>query len=181
MLTFTSRHVTADEGAPSLFDIAVGLARIPRWCGATKKFFSVLQHSMVVADLLPKPLGIHGLLHDAEECVTEDLPGPIKTDEIRRMQQRIRLRIYKELGIAPPSDAEHALVKRADVRSAVAEANTVAPGGYASRKDFQPRDLAAEKIVKFYAERYRYEDLLESDGRAVEEWMKRAIAARMRG
>lgn len=178
MLTFSSREVTADAGAPSLFDIAVGLARVPRWCGATKKFFSVLQHSMVVADLLPRALQIHGLLHDAEECVTEDFPGPIKTDEIRRMQQRIRLRIYKELGIAPPSDAEHALVKHADVRSEIAEAHIVAPVGLRSRKSFLPRDLAAEKIVKFYAERYRYEDLLESDGRAVEEWMKRAISAK---
>lgn len=181
MLTFTSRQVTPDAGAPSLYDVAVGLARIPRWCGATKTFFTVLQHSMVVADLLPKKLEMHGLLHDAEESVTEDIPGPIKTDEIRRLQQRIRQRIYKELGIAPPSDAEHAVVKRADVRSAIAEAHTIAPGAAAGRKEFQPRDLAAEKIVTFYAARYRYEDLLEHDGRAVGDWMKRVIAARMRG
>jgi hypothetical protein len=178
MLTYSSREVTADSGSPSLLDLGVQLARIPRWCGATKKFFSVLQHQMIVADLLPKKIQIHGLLHDSDECVTEDFPGPLKTDEIRRLQQKIRLRVYKEFGIAPPSDAEHALIKRADVRSAIGEAHTVAPSGYRCLKEFLPRDLAAEKIVLFYASRYSYEDLLEKDGRAVIEFMKRVIAGK---
>ena len=178
MLTFSSREVTADSGAPSLLDIGIHLGRIPRWAAATKSFYPVLLHAMTVADLLPLKHQIHGLLHDSDESVTEDVPGPIKPEELRRLQQKIRVRIYKELGFTPPSDEVEALVKRADVRAQIGEAHVVGPAGLRGKKQFLPRDLPAEKIVAYYAGKYEYEDYLEPGGRAVEDFVKRCIAAK---
>lgn len=178
MLTFSSREVDLDSGSPSLTDIAIQLGRMPRWAAATKHFYPVLLHVMTVADLLPLKHQVHGLLHDSDESVTEDVPGPIKPEELRRAQQKIRLRIYKELGFTPPSDEVEALVKRADVRAQTAEAHVVGPAGLRGKKTFLPRDLPAEKIVAYYAGKYEYEDYLEPCGRAIEDFIKRVIASK---
>lgn len=178
MLTFTGRHIDAKSGTPSLTDLAVQLGREGRWCGAGRVFFTVLLHSMAVADLLPLKIQIHGLLHDADEVLTGDIPSPIKPEEMRRIQQAFRLRVYAELGVMPPCDNVVMLVKAADLRIRIGEAHVIGPRNAASAKEFLPRDHAAEKIVSFYASRYQYADYLEPNGRAVEEFMKRCIASK---
>src|SRR6185437_2984135 len=126
----------------------------------------------------PLKIQIHGLLHEADEVWTGDIPGPIKTEAIRATQRGLRLRVYAEMGIKPPDDKTVALVKAADLRIRVGEAHVIGPQNAASAKEFLPRDRDAEKIVSFYASRYRYEDYLEPGGRAIEEYMKRVIAAK---
>lgn len=178
MLTFSGRHIDAKAGAPSLTDLAVQLGREGRWCGAGRVFFPVLLHQMAVADLLPLKIQIHGLLHDADEVLTGDIPSPIKTEDIRKMQRAFRLRVYAELGVKPPDDKTEALVKAADLRIRVGEAHVIGPRNAATAKEFLPRDRDAEKIVSFYAGRYQYADHLEPNGRAVEDYMKRCISAK---
>lgn len=178
MLTFTGRQIDAKIGAPSLTDLAVQLGREGRWCGAGRVFFPVLLHVMAVADLLPLKIQIYGLLHDSDEVLTGDVPSPIKPEEIRRTQRTFRLRVYAEIGVKPPDDKTVAAVKAADIRVRIAEAHVIGPRNAASCKEFLPRDRDAEKIVGFYASRYQYADYLEPNGRAVEEFMKRVIAAK---
>lgn len=64
-------------------DIAMALSRAPRWCGHTGPFYSVAQHSALVAMELKKrgldlTTQMIGLLHDATEAYMGDLPSPLK-------------------------------------------------------------------------------------------------------
>lgn len=61
--------------------IACGLANACRFEGQTRRYYSVAQHSVLVAALAPEPIDVqrYALLHDAEEAFgLPDLPTPMK-------------------------------------------------------------------------------------------------------
>lgn len=58
--------------------VAASLAKQCRWTGHCGPFYSVAQHSVHVAELLPAGLRIYGLLHDAEEFATGNINRPMK-------------------------------------------------------------------------------------------------------
>lgn len=59
-------------------DIAHALAHICRFNGHTNKFYSVAQHSCIVADLVPSEHKLAALLHDAPEAYVGDMVRPLK-------------------------------------------------------------------------------------------------------
>lgn len=59
-------------------DVARALAYQPRWCGATRQFYSVAEHSVMVSLLVPKAQAYSALWHDAIESITSDTPTPLK-------------------------------------------------------------------------------------------------------
>jgi 5'-deoxynucleotidase YfbR-like HD superfamily hydrolase len=59
-------------------DIAHGLAYQCRFNGQTAVFYSVAQHSLMVASLLPPALQKAALLHDAAEAYLGDVVKPLK-------------------------------------------------------------------------------------------------------
>jgi hypothetical protein len=61
-----------------LRDIASGLAKTCRFGGQTTHFYSVAQHSVLVAHLAPPYLRAHALLHDASEAYLGDVIKPLK-------------------------------------------------------------------------------------------------------
>jgi len=89
LLTASGRKVfpfrDAAEIAPSICieDIAHCLANQCRWMGATKTFYSVAQHSLLVATVTDLRRGdpndtLQAHLHDAPEYLLLDLPSPLK-------------------------------------------------------------------------------------------------------
>ncbi|HEX6956274.1 MAG TPA: hypothetical protein VF156_15475 [Agromyces sp.] len=124
MITISGEGCWSDQPdtAPSLFAIGVGLGRLPRWAGQTRDEYSVLAHSIVVAELLPPHLRVHGLLHDAPEIVVGDCMATWKTDADRQREAVILARIYAKLGLDMPTMIERDLVKQADMDARYAEA-----------------------------------------------------------
>jgi hypothetical protein len=79
------RHdlLNPDPDSISILDIAHALSQICRFTGHTGKFYSVAQHSVIVAKRLRDTghgIGIQrqGILHDAHEAYTGDVASPIK-------------------------------------------------------------------------------------------------------
>lgn len=59
-------------------DVARALAYQPRWCGATRQFYSVAEHSVMVSHLVPEAHAYDALWHDAIEFIQGDWPSPLK-------------------------------------------------------------------------------------------------------
>lgn len=63
----------------NIHDIAHHLSNIGRYTGATPKFYSVAQHSVLVARYFLLPIErMAGLLHDAAEAYINDIASPLK-------------------------------------------------------------------------------------------------------
>ncbi len=171
--TYTGRKVGLgdDTPAPSLEDIAVGLGRICRYAGGCQQFWPVLLHSFVVADMLPKPLKIYGLLHDAAEILTNDIPRPFKTEENSATEAILFAKILKSFNLSPMNSAQAADVKAADNNALFGESWTI--GNVGLRTFYKQRCYEAEDLVRTYARRYPALDCIDPDGIAVVEFKVR--------
>ncbi len=61
-----------------ILDIAHALSKICRFGGHTNRFYSVAQHSIIVAHLVPDDCKKAALLHDASEAYLGDVVKPLK-------------------------------------------------------------------------------------------------------
>jgi uncharacterized protein len=79
--TFTGKYFNVFEPNVDLIDIediAHSLAMQCRFNGHTKRFYSVAQHSIWVAERVPYEDKMAALLHDGSEAYLCDIPSPIK-------------------------------------------------------------------------------------------------------
>lgn len=84
VLDLTAPYTTAPR--VSVREIAHSLAQINRFTGHAVRPVSVAEHSLLVCDIVEQQLhlGAHAqlaaLLHDAHECITQDLATPLKRE-----------------------------------------------------------------------------------------------------
>lgn len=97
-------------------DIAHGLACVCRFSGQTRAFYSVAQHSLMVASLVPAPVRLRALLHDATEAYLQDLPTPIKAmlPGYAEIESRLWGAIAERFGLPAHDPVADVLIKHAD-------------------------------------------------------------------
>lgn len=129
--TFTGQRFDLFDPTPEsvrIADIAHALSQICRYTGHAKRFLSVAEHCVLVADELYVETGIpelawSGLLHDAHEAYTGDVATPIKRvlgDSWRDFERHIERIVRRRFGVL------HS-VREADLRALVTERREVLP------------------------------------------------------
>lgn len=127
-----------------LEDIAHSLSHQCRFAGHSSHFYSVAQHSVLVAGLVPKKHALWGLLHDASEAYLVDLPRPIKNAgslgrSYKRAEARVMAIICRKYGI---SKQEPTCIKDADDRILATEArDLMSAQPYAWEQARKPLDM----------------------------------------
>jgi hypothetical protein len=105
-------------------DIVYHLSRIERYNGGCKFSCSVALHSLMVASILPEPLKLAGLLHDASEAYMGDTVGPLKEllPEYREIEANLMKVILTKFDAPYPLPME---IKAADKMVLAAEMRQV--------------------------------------------------------
>lgn len=121
-----------------LEDIARGLSRINRFNGQTTEPYSVAQHSIIVASLVPERLKLAALLHDAAEYATGDLVSPFKAmlPAMKQIERRIEDAIYAKFGVVI-NDYDKKIIKAADLVALATE-----------KRDLMPHSVEAWEIIR---------------------------------
>jgi 5'-deoxynucleotidase YfbR-like HD superfamily hydrolase len=111
-------------------DIAHALSNQCRFAGHVRAFYSVAQHSVIVAGYLPPYLALHGLLHDAAEAYTFDCPAPIKPGfpQFVEIEARILSAVYERFGLPSPSTIDWGMIMGADHEVRYQEQANLMPG-----------------------------------------------------
>jgi len=114
--TFTGRRfdpLRPDPADVDIRDVAHSLSLLCRFNGHCLAYYSVAEHSVRVSLLVPPPLAMWGLVHDAAEAYLSDLPRPVKHrfPAFSDMEDRLLEVIVRRFGLPWPMPPE---VKRAD-------------------------------------------------------------------
>jgi uncharacterized protein len=105
MTTYTGGKVVPAFVQPNQFhllDIATALARTCRFNGHCREFYSVAQHSVILAAHMPtKELAREALLHDAPEAYLNDIVKPVKNElpDYNRLYEKFYAAIATRFGI----------------------------------------------------------------------------------
>lgn len=117
--------ISPDPRSIMIADIANALANICRFNGHMPGHYSVAQHSVYVAQLVPLDLALAALLHDAPEAYTGDQVSPYKAllRDAPAIEGRIALAIEKRFDVRIFPMAPE--VKAADLALLVMEAKSL--------------------------------------------------------
>ncbi|MEJ7807277.1 MAG: phosphohydrolase [Telluria sp.] len=110
----------------SIDDIAHGLAYQCRFNGQTSQFYSVAQHSLIVAQLVPTDLRLAALLHDAAEAYLGDMVKPLKVllPAFAAIEDQVSAIIATAFGV---DFANYSPIKRADLIALATEKRDLMP------------------------------------------------------
>lgn len=111
-------------------DIAHSLSLICRFGGHTKCFYSVAQHSVLVAQMIDPEYKLIGLLHDASEAYIGDIVSPLKAllNQYIDVEDRFNLAIGQRFGMSDALLNMPPEVKHADMRALRTEVRDVVGG-----------------------------------------------------
>jgi hypothetical protein len=106
--TYTGRRFHYADPQPDeihIEDIAHALGMLCRYAGHCRRFYSVAEHSVLVARCFASPeLRMAGLLHDATEAYCVDVPRPLKQmlPAYQDYENRLWKVIAAKFGVADP-------------------------------------------------------------------------------
>jgi hypothetical protein len=106
ILTVTGKRFDLFESDADMIDprdISHSLANLCRFNGHTREFYSVAQHSFIVAELIPEEHKLAALLHDATEAYLGDMIRPLKQwmSAYQDFEYLIWWRVCERFDIAP--------------------------------------------------------------------------------
>jgi len=104
--TFTGRCFWPLDPRPEeicIEDIAHSLSLRCRYGGHVTRFYSVAEHSVLVSLRVPRQFALWGLLHDAAEAYTADVPRPLKRNlpDWKPIEARIMAMVCARFGLPP--------------------------------------------------------------------------------
>jgi 5'-deoxynucleotidase YfbR-like HD superfamily hydrolase len=129
-----------EESDIVLEDIAHALSNLCRFSGHCKTFYSVAEHSCWTATIahdicLLDPtlrerrneLALKAILHDASEAYLVDVPRPMKArlPSYIEAEKKASAVIMKSFGLSENDDLADKVIKEADDRALIAEANAL--------------------------------------------------------
>jgi hypothetical protein len=99
-----------------LDDIAHALAYQCRFSGHIQTFYSVAEHSLHVAEIVPDEDKLAALLHDASEAYLVDIPAPIKPGlpDYKQIESVVMCAIAEKIGFQYPLSPS---IKEADIEA----------------------------------------------------------------
>lgn len=112
-------------------DIAHSLGNNCRFGGHVNKFYSVAEHSVHVASMLPDKYKLWGLLHDASEGYMLDLPRPLKymLPKYLKIESKLQTAIYSKFAEGAPNATAYKVIKHADNAMLIRESGTLLTTG----------------------------------------------------
>ncbi|WNZ80277.1 phosphohydrolase [Pseudomonas sp. P105] len=177
ILTHTGKRFDLFEPDADMIDprdIAHSLAHLCRFNGHTREFYSVAQHSCLVADLVPTEHKLAALLHDATEAYLGDMTRPLKEwmPYYRGFEDVIRGRVCERFGLEIVLPAS---VRQADLIALATERRDLMPPDPATWDCLAGVEPAAERIRPWppTEARLTYHQRL-MDQLAIEHW-RRAV------
>lgn len=106
--TYTGKKVDVLKPSEIQFDIediAHALSNLCRFGGHCSRFYSVAEHSMNVAKLVPPEHELSALLHDASEAYLIDLPRPLKKNvfpKYKTLEESVQIQLARYFNIPHP-------------------------------------------------------------------------------
>lgn len=157
---FTLNLDTPDATGLPVSDVARALAYQPRWCGASREFYSVAEHSVMVSRLVAPHLAYDALWHDALEFVTGGWPTPLKAflgrEEINRKLAPLETALSQWFGYRIGDTA----VKLADMITMATELRDLLPPAWLEWSHLPPpseiiiRPIGPEQAYALFLKRY---------------------------
>lgn len=110
MQTYTGRTFYPLDPRPEDIDardIGHALSMIIRFGGHCRRFYSVAEHSLIIADHVPESDALWALLHDASEAYVNDLVRPLKyaLPAYRRIESKVMIAIRKHFRLPAKPDS----------------------------------------------------------------------------
>lgn len=104
--TYNGEHFTLDPNdfsGVNIHNLAHALSGVNRFNAHTNRMYSVGEHSIHVASMLPPELQLVGLLHDGSEAFIQDIPSPFKQflPDYAAMEELIQNKVYRAFGLDP--------------------------------------------------------------------------------
>lgn len=100
-----------------IWDVTHSLSHLCRFNGHSTRFYSVAEHTLLVASLVHPKFRLHALLHDAHEAYMGDITPAVARmldkNAVDRLKRYLDSIIYQRFSLVPSEDSWHE-VNRAD-------------------------------------------------------------------